>query len=183
VTLRLTIWLKRASDGLTAPVKERIRSEIESHYAEAVDSHMTNGLSEAEARRAALAELGDVNDAARRFRRLHLTEKEIEAAKQMLIFLRSRSRLLIFYLLFAMLSMVFWWLQHNGESNRLSLILCYIALSLVIVFDTTVYFVVFNRKQAAPNMRVILRMQLLSLVSSTSFFAFILISTRVNWMR
>jgi hypothetical protein len=177
----LAIWLQRATDGLTAPVKERIGSEVESHYAETVDAHIANGLSEADARKAALAELGDANDAARRFRRQYLTEQEVKAAKQMLIAIHSRGRLLISYVWFVMLSIVFWWLLRHGESNRLILTLCYIVLSLVIVFDKTVYFMVFRRRQVVPNMRVFLRMQMLHHTISILGLTFIM-ATRVNWL-
>jgi hypothetical protein len=57
-------WLDIATNGLASPVKERIRSEIESHYAESVAAHLLESLSESVARRKALADLGSPDEAA-----------------------------------------------------------------------------------------------------------------------
>jgi hypothetical protein len=71
-------WLGIATKDLVAPAKERIQSEIESHYAEASAAHLVAGLSESNARKEALAELGDAQEAAKRFRKQHLTVNEAE---------------------------------------------------------------------------------------------------------
>lgn len=71
-------WLKIATYDLVAPAKERIRTEIEAHYAEAVADHMAHqGVSKAEAELAALAELGDAPAAGTKFRKQYLTESEV----------------------------------------------------------------------------------------------------------
>lgn len=74
-------WLEIATRKLTDASKERIRVEIQAHYAESVEAHRENGLSESDAQTAALAELGDARAAARRFRKQHLTERENERLK------------------------------------------------------------------------------------------------------
>jgi hypothetical protein len=77
-------WLETATRKLTAPAKERIRLELEAHYADGMESHLANGCPEAEAQAAALAELGDPAAAAKRFRREHLTEKEAKRVESIL---------------------------------------------------------------------------------------------------
>ena len=72
----LYAWLRIATEGLAARAKERIRLEIEAHYAEAVSDHLRKGLSECDARSAALAELGNARKAAKCFRERHLTSRE-----------------------------------------------------------------------------------------------------------
>lgn len=54
--------------------KWRISTDIASHYEEAVEGHLQNGLPMRAAETAALAELGDAKAAARRFRQAHLTK-------------------------------------------------------------------------------------------------------------
>ncbi len=61
-----------------ACTKERIRAEIEAHYAESVREQRANGLSQSAAETEALAELGDARTAAKRFRKGHLTEWEAQ---------------------------------------------------------------------------------------------------------
>ena len=72
----LHAWLRIATEGLATRAKERIRLEIEAHYAEAVSDHLRKGLSECDARSAALAELGNARKAAKCFRERHLTSRE-----------------------------------------------------------------------------------------------------------
>jgi hypothetical protein len=72
----LTAWVVLATDGLVAPARERIKREIEAHYADAVAAHVAAGLPPAEAAARALDELGDIKVAARGFRRRYLTEQE-----------------------------------------------------------------------------------------------------------
>jgi len=66
-------WLGMATWGLLPSAQDRVRPEIKAHYAEAVQFHLNNGLSESAAQTAALAELGSPKAASRRFRRKHLT--------------------------------------------------------------------------------------------------------------
>ena len=69
-------WLHVATQDLAPPAQERIRREIEEHYADAVRAHLAAGVSECEAKLAALAELGDPEIAAKRFCKRHLTARE-----------------------------------------------------------------------------------------------------------
>ena len=77
----LTEWLDTATATLSAPAKERIQLEIESHFQEAVASHCAQGMTGIEAQARALAELGDAQAAARTFRRSYLTEAEAKVVK------------------------------------------------------------------------------------------------------
>jgi len=72
----LHAWLRIATEGLATRAKERIRLEIEAHHAEAVSDHLRRGLSECDARSAAIAELGNARKAAKCFRERHLTARE-----------------------------------------------------------------------------------------------------------
>ena len=73
----LNQWLEIATYDLVAPAKERIRSEIEAHYAEAVANHLARGVSQAEAEMAALAELGSAPAAAKKFSKQFLSESAV----------------------------------------------------------------------------------------------------------
>jgi len=92
----LHAWLRIATKDLATRAKERIRLEIEAHHAEAVSDHLRKGLSESDAQRAALAELGNARKAAKCFRERHLTARE--AAGVEWAFSRQGSR---------------WWLLSN----------------------------------------------------------------------
>src|ERR1700685_3742524 len=72
-------WLEMATLTLVPSAQARIRSEIEAHYADAVQSHLSSGSPESTAHATALADLGDPSAAAARFRREHLTVKEAQA--------------------------------------------------------------------------------------------------------
>ena len=72
----LSEWLEIAAKELVVPAERRIWAEVTSHYEEAVEGHLQNGLPIALAQEAALAELGDAKAAGRRFRRAHLTDLE-----------------------------------------------------------------------------------------------------------
>ncbi len=91
-------WLRIATDGLAPRAKERIRLEIEAHHAEAVSNHLRKGLSESDARSAALAELGGAGKAAKCFRKCHLTTREAEGVERALSRLGSRWWLLFNYI-------------------------------------------------------------------------------------
>ena len=69
-------WLDIAILDLEHPARQRISSEIQSHYTESVAAHLTNGQTEILAHSSALAELGDPIAAARQFQKTHLTEDE-----------------------------------------------------------------------------------------------------------
>ncbi len=69
-------WLNAATNNLSAPAKERIKLEIESHFQQAIESHCAEGVTEGQAQTRALAELGDAKAAAKSFRKTYLTATE-----------------------------------------------------------------------------------------------------------
>jgi hypothetical protein len=88
-------WLDIATAGLSAPAKERIRLEIEAHFADGVENHQANDCSVADARLAAFAELGNPTLAAKRFRKRHLTENEAKRLGSMFKYGMKRLWLLV----------------------------------------------------------------------------------------
>jgi hypothetical protein len=66
-------WLEVATWNLVPSAQARIRAEIESHYAQALQSYRANESSDVAANTTALADLGDARAAARRFSRQYLT--------------------------------------------------------------------------------------------------------------
>jgi hypothetical protein len=71
-------WLQIATEGLSHRASARIATEVEAHYNEAVSSHLAEGRSLVGAQVMAIEELGDAKKAARRFRKKHLTEREVK---------------------------------------------------------------------------------------------------------
>jgi hypothetical protein len=69
-------WLETATGKLVPSAQARVRSEIEAHFAEAVQAHLAGGMTEPAAQAAALADLGHAKAAARRFGREHLTNND-----------------------------------------------------------------------------------------------------------
>jgi hypothetical protein len=125
-------WLRIATNGLAPRAKERIRLEIEAHHAEAVSDHLRKGLSESEARSAALAELGDAGKAAKCFRKCHLTTREAEGVERTLSRLGSRWWLLFNYIYCACLFFA-------AKTHYRSFL-----VPLAVVFITTVIIPTFN---------------------------------------
>jgi hypothetical protein len=74
----LTEWIDIATCGLIAPARDRIREEVEAHFADAVEARMAGGLSVENAEVVAVHELGDARTAAWRFRKNHLTEADLK---------------------------------------------------------------------------------------------------------
>ena len=74
----LSEWLETATKGLVAPARERIQTEIEAHYTEAVAAHVADGMRPAAAEMLALEDLGDARKAGKEFRKRHLTQEEAE---------------------------------------------------------------------------------------------------------
>jgi len=70
-------WLEVVMWNLVPSAQARVRPEIEAHYAEAAQMHLSRGASEVEATAAALTDLGDAQAAAKRFRQEYLTTLEI----------------------------------------------------------------------------------------------------------
>jgi hypothetical protein len=100
----LSEWLQIATRELTVASKERIRPEIEAHYAEAIEAHRRSDLSEWEAQKAALAELGDPHAAGKRFRKRHLTEFDMDRIEKSVRGARSIWNLLRAYFVFCVLT-------------------------------------------------------------------------------
>jgi hypothetical protein len=99
----LSAWLETATWALVPSAQARVRAEIEAHFAEAVQSHLANGLFASAAQAAAVADLGDPHAAAQRFRREHLTIGEAKAVGARLNAAR-RTGLLFYALLIVLLS-------------------------------------------------------------------------------
>jgi hypothetical protein len=74
----LSQWLEIATCGIAASGRERITREIGAHYAEAVEAFLAQGEPEPVAQARAIIALGDATVAAKRFRKNHFSEKEIE---------------------------------------------------------------------------------------------------------
>lgn len=72
----LEAWLGIVTNKLAQPGEERVTFEITSHFEDAVASYRTNGLTDANAQIRALADLGSPKEAAKRFKKRHLTQKE-----------------------------------------------------------------------------------------------------------
>lgn len=69
-------WLEYATKNLCEEARREIRQEIETHYSDALESHVAAGQPDPEARLLAMADLGDPKESNRQFRRSHLTLKE-----------------------------------------------------------------------------------------------------------
>jgi hypothetical protein len=97
----LNQWLEIATYDLVAPARERIRVEIEAHYAEAVANHLAQqDVSKAEAEMAALAELGPASAAAKRFSKQYLSESAISGHRSRVKRLGNWLFLLYWYSIF-----------------------------------------------------------------------------------
>ena len=86
---KLSEWLEIATEKLAPGARDRIRTDITTHYDEAVEAHAQKGLPMLAAQAAALAQLGDENAAARRFRRAHLTESEFRKVAALVTLARN----------------------------------------------------------------------------------------------
>ena len=86
-------WLDLATRFLVPSAQTRVRAEIETHYAEAVQSHLLQDAPDPAAHAAALADLGDARVAARRFRQKHLTLFDVRLIHRQMLW--DRSRLLV----------------------------------------------------------------------------------------
>jgi len=95
----LTEWLESATWELVPSARARIAEEIEAHYVESVSSQLARGRAESEARAMALADLGDVNAAAVRFRHEYLTNGEFGQPNRVFRTNPARGSLLNLYLL------------------------------------------------------------------------------------
>ena len=144
-------WLEIATAELIPPSEERIRLEIEAHFADSMESRQANGCLESEARRAALAELGDPIAAAKRFRRKHLTVKEAKRVGQMLNGL-GPARLLAFWAFFALCS--------EFSTHRIPRIILAAALFMCVTIQIRRLFEA-RRQRPKPDVRLIVLMHVL----------------------
>ena len=135
----LHAWLRIATKGLATRAKERIRLEIEAHHAEAVSDHLRKGLSESDARSAALADLGDARKAAKCFRERHLTAREAEGVERAFSRQGSRWWLLFNYIYCACL---FFAVKTHYQSFLVPLAVVFIATVIIPTFN----FVMVRRK-------------------------------------
>jgi hypothetical protein len=163
---QLCEWLRAATKGLVASAKERIRMEIETHYTEAVAAHVADGLSETDAKMAAVAKLGDARAAAKRFRKEHLTAEEADAAASYLKWARNLWVLLGMYLFFCFTLYMDRDLVHAKHYLTSSASFMVGFLTLVVI--PTACFVVVRCKNSKPNMTLIV------LVQSGAFFAWVI---------
>jgi hypothetical protein len=74
----LELWIEAATRGLCREARERIRPEIEAHYADAREQHRATCQAPVEAHRTAMSGLGDPDVARQDFLRTYLTEGEAE---------------------------------------------------------------------------------------------------------
>ncbi len=156
----LSEWLELATNRLATPARKRIGLEIGEHYAEAVEAHLQEGLSETAAQAAALAELGDPWAAARRFRKQHLAEGEARCIESMLKNARNIFMLASLYIAFALLAYL-----TSNDPTRISYrrhVIALVALFLAWVALPTASFVLARRKSTAPNIRLLILMQSMS---------------------
>jgi hypothetical protein len=159
----LHAWLRIATKGLAARAKERIRLEIEAHYADAVSDHLRIGLSESDARSAALAGLGDARKAAKCFHERHLTTREAEGVERTISRQGSRWWLLFNYLFCA-------GLLFAGKTYYRSFLVL-----LVVVFIATVVIPTFNFAMVRRNTRNVSANILREIVAwYASLFSFLL---------
>jgi hypothetical protein len=151
-------WLEIAAKDLSAPVKERILLEIEAHYTEAIADHLAQGLSEPDAAREVMAELGDAAEAAKRFRKQHLTSRESEIVEQAFKKAKSGWHLLggyLFWLLWLCLYVPLFGEPYrsnlvyfsSGKPNYSNLFFLAGALIVNIIFPTVSFFMVRHKSR------------------------------------
>lgn len=149
-------WLTIATDRLAPRAKERIRLEIESHFADAVEAYQADGMGEAKANACALTSLGNAKRAAGHFRKYHLSEADISKFKNRWISYISAIAFFIFFggleyqrhsdyvvtfgILFVMLAAINGWLS-DRESPPFRLI---IALDFLFFITVITFFVGFG---------------------------------------
>jgi hypothetical protein len=111
-------WLAIATDSLVPTARERIKLEIEGHFADIVAARLAEGLIQEQANKAALVELGDPADAAKGFRKRHLTEEELKWLRK-LIETGRRNRASPWNALAVIFLPLFWAAQFHYPDNDL----------------------------------------------------------------
>ena len=137
-------WLETTTRKLAPSAQERIRLEIEAHHAESVAAHLQAGLSKGDAEAAALAELGDVQQAARRFKRQYLTARQAMEMEVWEKSSRSLLKLCISYWLFFMFGVL-------PARTFLSLSAPRPLLFLVLIASPTIEYCLARRKGGYPT--------------------------------
>jgi hypothetical protein len=74
VVVNLAAWLETATQNLAPAAKARVREQILEHYAAALEQHQPKPNAHA----LALADLGNAEDAAKKFEQAYLTAQELE---------------------------------------------------------------------------------------------------------
>jgi hypothetical protein len=152
----LSEWLEVATRRLADPAKERIRTEIKVHHAEAVARLTEDGLSNPAAEEEALVELGDAKAAAKRFRKSHLTKWEAGVVKTDLKRGRSVFCLLVNWILFTALTLS----QLDRPANALirskhAVLFLVLEFLVLIAFPTAAFFIA-KIGWGKPNIRLLL---------------------------
>lgn len=132
-------WLAIATLDLIAPARERIKVEIEAHYADAVKSRMADGLTQEDAEAATLLALGDPFAAGRSFRQRHLTLDDERWLGKWLQSCRNRAMPWRFWVdLFncLMMGVVFW--SVSCQFQRIPFHLNWAAMLALIIYGTYV---------------------------------------------
>jgi hypothetical protein len=154
-------WLETATAGLVTPAKQRIRTEIEAHYREAVAAHVAQGLSEPSAKNAALVELGEPRAAAKRFRRSHLTTKNVGAVNKARRWIGPWGLPVAFLLFFGSQFVHRDVFQEEGRHYLASTTLFAIEIITFIVVPT-ICFAMARRRNAGSNIRLLVLMPTIS---------------------
>jgi hypothetical protein len=146
-------WLEIATKRLWAPARERIRVEIEAHYAQSIQGLMAGGMPKCDAHFAALIELGDPETAGKNFRKKHLTKFEADLMDALI----KESRWIMF-LLFPIACFVF---TACCFADFISpVIICAESIPLVIFPIAT--FLLSRRLDSKWKLRLLLTMQAMS---------------------
>lgn len=154
-------WLEIATIKLAVPAKERILAEIEEHYTETVTSHLADGMSESDAKISALAELGDARKAAKRFRKIHMTQWDARQVKMGVNWAKSRLGLACQYFVWFM-----WFLLYLGGvfDSPLKTVYLTVGFFLLVIFPTA-RFVIVRRK----SIRFLFFIDIIALIFLWSF--------------
>jgi len=92
-------WLEVATRDLCYDARERVREEVEAHYAAARDEALIDNLSEEMANAWALTVLGDAREANKNFTALHLTATDLQSLEGSLHSMSNTKRRLLTSLL------------------------------------------------------------------------------------
>ena len=161
-------WLEVATKDLSLTAKRRIRLEIKSHFADAVEANLSEGATEAQARVFALADLGDAQAAAKRFRRSHLTTEEAKLLESTLRWNRSFWSIGLLYGFAPILAACGYYLL---KKHHMPLLLPGISGVLFLTL-ATMAFQVARRGDFRSHVRLIFTLAALTWVSALMFFVF-----------